>query len=222
MQASSKVEPQAVNAPWIQCGRMVRLLSWLLALSFLIIAALGVSLSFLFPLKTTEVKYVEFQSGGNNFVRVVAANKAMQASDVLQSVQVREYVINREVVDKMTETQRYEKVLATSSDEVGKTFQRVYGNPETGLFYKPGFKRSIVITLDTQLAEGVRQVEFKAYDTVKGQPVKKNAKGEPVPSEWVATIAYDYSDQRVKYDDAIMNPTGFFVTDYALAKRSTN
>ena len=129
--------------------------------------------------------------------------------------------MNREVVDKMTESQRYEKVLATSSDEVAKNFQRIYGNPDTGLFYKPGFKRSIVITLDTQLAPGVRQVEFLAYDSTNGVPAKKNNKGEPVPSEWVATLAYAYSDQRVTYDDAVMNPTGFFITDYALAKRST-
>lgn len=219
--SSDKVEPQPVNAPWIQCGRLVRALTWVTIIQLLVIVGLGASLTTLFPLKEIETRYVEFQTGGNNFVKVVAAGAEMQANEALQSVQAREYVMNRELVDKITESMRYEKVLATSSDKVGQAFQRVYGNPETGLYYRRGFKRQIVITLDTALAPGVHQVEFLAYDTQDGQPTKKDDKGKAIPSEWVATIAYSYEDQRVKHEGAVLNPTGWFVTEYALAKRSS-
>lgn len=221
MLGSKQVQEQPVNAPWIQCGRLVRVLLWVVVVEAAVIAGLAVTVTAVFPLKTIEPVYVEFQSAANNFVKVVAAGQDIRANELVLATQLRKYVKDRETVDKVTESERYAQVMAMSDQEPGgvaDVFHKLYGNPETGMFYKPGAKREVQIVLDTALAPGVHQVEFKTFDTQNGQPVKDPATGREY-GEWTATIAYEYADQSVSYDKALLNPTGLVVMEYSLAKR---
>lgn len=212
---------EQINAPWIKCGQMVRTLSWLLVVSWVVIVALAVALTTVFPLKTVKTRYVEFESGGNNFVRILPAGQDIRANSALLSVTLRRYVVDRETVDKITEPHRYTVVHAMSNDSVWERFKTVYGNPQTGLYYRKGFKRSIVIVQDSDLGAGVHQVEFLTYDTQDGRPIRTNKAGKPVPGDWIATIAYEYDEQAVDYKDRLLNPTGLIVTQYSLARRKS-
>lgn len=201
------------SMPWLQAVKTSRILLGVVITLSLVIVAQGVSMSYLFPLKEKIPVFVEFQTGGNNFVVVEAASKNVRANQALLAMFVRLYVTSRERIDKQTETEiRYPRVVAMSSPKVSKNFKDIYGNKSTGLFFQEGFKRDVVITRDSSLANGIHQVEFKTIDTIEGR------KGETI-GEWVATVSYDFADQLVSYDERLMNPMGLFVTGYTLSKR---
>lgn len=200
-------------APWLTALKVNQRLIVALIASSVVNVVLAVCIASMFPLKKIEPVFVEFQSGLNNFVRINAPGEEMRASQTLISYFLRLYIHDRETVDKTTETEiRYPRVMALSGAEVGANFRRVYGDKNTGLFFRPGFKRSLLISRDTSLGPGIHQVEFVTVDSVDGKP------GE-ARTEWVATIGYEFSTQEVSFDDRLINPLGLFVSEYSLTRR---
>lgn len=201
------------NAPWLQAMKTNRLLSGIVVFQLLVIAALGFSISALFPLKEIVPVIVEFQSGGNNFVVLAKAGEELSANLGVITREIRQYVVYRERVDKVTESDiRYPFVFGLSSPEVANTFKEVYGNTESGLFFKKGFKRDVVIKRDTPLARGIHQVSFITIDTIDGK------EGE-IKNEWVATIGYKFEEQEVSFEEKLLNPLGMVIEEYTLSRR---
>lgn len=201
------------NIPWLTSLKMNRYLTILLVVQSVVILGMATSYVFLFPLKEKIPIIVEFSNGTNNFTIVQKGNEEIRSNANLNEMLLRRYITDRETVDKITEEPiRYPRVMAMSSSTVGADFRRVYGDKNIGLYFKEGFKRAIRITRSSSLAPGVFQIEFIATDTLDGR------RGETL-SEWVATMAYGYADQLVKFDDRLLNPVGLFISEYTLSRR---
>lgn len=215
----AKADLQAPNAPWLTALKTARLLGWLLAVSVLANVGMGFSMSLLFPLKEIKPIFYEFKDSNDNFVMVQAAEGNLRANGRLIAMFLRQYVDDRETVDKQTEeTIRYPRVMSMSDDAVATNFKNVYGNKSTGLYFREGFKRAVNITRDASLDYGLHQIEFQTIDTIEGKAGEAQGR-EPTVNEWVATVSYDFSNQLVSYDKSLMNPMGIFIQEYTLSKR---
>src|SRR5690625_4153691 len=96
----------------------------------LAIAALAAAIMVMLPLNSTEVIAYEFKNGTQNFVRVHAAGESLRANEPLIDRFLREYVVNRETVDRMTEPERYRRVYAMNTPAENRRFREAYGGKE--------------------------------------------------------------------------------------------
>lgn len=206
-------EADAGRIPWIQCQRNNRLLAFVVVL---LLAALIWSVVWhaTHPITREVVRYVEFQTGGNNFVVVPAAGGTVKNNDLLLSVDVRRYVMSRELITKTDEAQRYAVVKQMSSPQVFQKFRDVYGRKDS-MLYRDGLKRNVIILQDSPIAEGVHQIEYVTEDTIEGQIMP------PVRTTWTATMAYEYAEVSTKRDEALLNARGMNITEYTIRKRSS-
>lgn len=206
------VEPDAGRISWLQCQRNNRILA---AVAVALTGGLIWSVVWhsTHPITKEVVRYVEFQTGGNNFVNVPAAGGTVKNNDLLLSVDVRRYVMSRELITKTDEATRYAVVKQMSSSQVFQRFRDVYGRKDSVL-YRDGLKRNVIIKQDSRIADGVHQVEFITEDTIEGQVAP------PVRTAWIATMAYDYAPVSTSRDDALLNPRGMNITEYSIRKRS--
>lgn len=207
----TKIQVEA-NTPYLQAIRNNRLLAFLVV--FLVLALVSTVLAGAYvyankpPVK--EVIYIEFLNGTNNFVRVVRAGKDLEGNRLLVDANIRRYVVDREGIDRTTEGVRYPRVMQTSSEDVGAVFKRKYAS-ENPMYKRKGFEREISITRSNPIDEGIYQVEFKSTDKTNGISSK--------PRFYVANIAYSFQDQKITFDDSLMNPMGLFVETYSISER---
>lgn len=189
------------------------LLSRVVTAQAVAVVVLLIGIAFMLPLKTTEWLVYEFSSSGNTFVRVAKAGQQLQANEVLLSMQLREYVMEREEINHVDEKERYPSVMAKSASKVAAAFESTYGGENSPLNID-GFKRAVVINRDSKIGtgKGLHQVEFTTTDTINGGKEEKRI--------WVASIAYTYKAQKVRADEITFNPTGIVITEYSLAQRN--
>ncbi len=201
-----------ISLPWQQAIKNNRILMIIAVSEAACILLLTIAIIIITPLKTIEPVYVEFSSSGNNFVRIAKANENIQNNDLLLSYFLRRYVIDRETVDKTTEQLRYERVGAYSTEELHAKFKRIYGNKETSLYYKKGFKRAVTIIRDNKLAKGIHQIEIETTDTDQYNNVKK--------ANWIITIKCEFAGQKnIAFDERLLNPAGLLVKEYTITAR---
>ncbi len=200
------------DASYLQALKNNRLLTHVVLGLLALAGLLAVAVVSLFPLKTKEFVVYEFVTGGNNFVRIHRADGELKARPLLLGHFLRYYVQNREPINKVDEADRYQRVKAMSSEKVFSIFRTNYGGKESPL-RREGFKRTIVITRDVPVDQGIHQVEFKTVDTTDGSA------GERV-AEWVANIQYSFESREASYDERYFNPLGLVVMEYTLSVRS--
>lgn len=177
------------------------------------IVALVVGILGLFPLKEKEVVIVQLDPANNNRYILEKADEKLRANASLIASMIRTYVNDRESVDKITEAHRYERVQAMSDETVFKAFLNVYSNKEISPLFQEGLKRSILITNDRSLADGIHQVEFTRIDTQERTPSPQ------VATKWVAVMKYGFADRKGTVEDKLLNPLGLFIIEYSLSKR---
>ncbi len=203
---------EKLTQPWMYALKLCKMLSFFLFLSILANIVMAYGYSYLFPLKEKIPVVVEFSTSDNNFVVVQSGKENITSNFLLVRMFLKEYVVNREKVDKITEDQRYLKIYTMSAGRVFDDFKKVYGNPETGLFYVDKFKRSIMIISDSRIARDIHQIEFNTID-------KYDDERKATVSEWVTTLRYKFVKQKVSYEKAELNPLGLLITEYSTTKR---
>lgn len=188
-------------------------------LVFALICAV-VPYSFLFPLKEKQLEFVEFKSGTNNFVTIAKAGKEFTNKQLLISMFLRQYIVDREKVDKTTETIRYQRVLAFSGDSLKANFRQTHGGKKSN-FHRKNFKRDIELKRDDALDYGLHQIEFVTIDTKDNkQSLSDTLKNRRASKqEWVATMEYIFDGQEVSFDEKHLNPLGLKVMQYSLSRR---
>ena len=178
------------------------------------IVALVVLVATLFPLKTTEVKLYEFSSSGQTFYRIDDAQKLMSRKTALIRFAMREYVVDKESVNHLTETDRFKRVTNMSNAKVFDEFKNRYRATEKSFENK---KRKITIELDTPFAndwsQQVHIIDFSTTDT--------DASNADYKTYWQATVSYTFNEQKIKLDDLIHNPLGLEVVSYSINKRNS-
>lgn len=216
---SPSAEDQQPSAPWSTAVKLARMMGVVVIIEAITIVALVVVIAYMLPLKEKIPIFYEFKEPGQNFVKIVKAGEDLTTNGQLIRMFLRRYVMDRETVDKQTETSiRYPRVFAMSSQAVAANFKKVYGNPETGLFFKRGFKRSVHIKRDSYLDTGLHQIEFETVDTIEGKPGQ--AQNQMVKkTEWVSIITYEFSEQAVTFEGSLLNPLGLGIVEYTITKR---
>ncbi|SEP43202.1 type IV secretion system protein [Nitrosovibrio sp. Nv6] len=200
------------SIPWITAQRAAAMLGWV---SIILACALVgmVAWHVTNPVKVIEPVYIEFQSSGNTVARIERVGDSITRRAVVVGAESRRYVVDRETVDKVTESVRYPRVFAMSGPALAAAFRNQYGGKD-GLLQREGFKREVEVTRDSTLGEGIHQVEIITRDTDKMKPA-------PVIQHWVVTLTYDFHDQQASYDDGLLNPLGFVVSEYTISRRAT-
>lgn len=198
---------------WIKQGKLLTICFWVIGGLCLVSVGLTGAIIFMLPLKSVETVFVHVKSAEENFVILQKANKTLQSKPALISDYLRIYVSHREMVDKVTEKIRYQRVKAMSTKDVGDTFQDIITDKKLSPFLKPHFLREIKIITDIPLARGIHQITFERKDHYDDKPRSK-AK----ITRWVATIHYRFADQKTKYSRKYLNPLGLFVDQYNITQ----
>lgn len=213
--------------PWVQAVTNFRASLVINCVQGVVIVGLVIALLSLLPLKTYEPIYVEFQHSTNSFVVVQRAGRDVTSNSALLSMFLRSYVSSREMVDKVTERERWQFVLALSSENEERKFRALYNDPEKSLFYKKGHKRFIHIVSDESLGPRTHQLIIETTDL--NEFVDKDADGKPdkEKNEWIVTLRYDFYEQLVtldpgEIDPRLLNPMGLLIEEYSIRRMTTS
>lgn len=209
----SKMDEAAPQAAYVQAITNNKILKIVVIALVILSIILAITIKSLFPLKSTELQVVEYQKNTDVFVNVYKPNKSFKDRDIVQALFLRQYVVARETVDRITEVKRYQMVYRSSSKEVWNNFDEQHKAKAT-VYEQKGVKRRIEIIRDARLSETVHQVEYRTIDTKDGDPEFKE-----IIKEWVVTMRYANNNQLVKYSDRYSNPLGTQVTEYSISSR---
>ena len=193
----------------------------LMAIAIIAVILMFVSVGYtisLFPLKEIETKYVEFSTSDNNFVTIATANEDIQSNDNLISLMLKKYVLDREKVNHIDETERYKYVYALSNNDVSARFKLFYGG-EKALVHKEHIVRDIVLGPITRIAKKIIIIDFETVDTNYNEKKRNGKNYKPSKRQWQATIKYAFSSQKVKEEEKELNPIGIFVSRYQASER---
>lgn len=198
------------SLPWMTAQKAAQVLAWVVVV--LVVALLAmVAWHVTNPVTIREPVYIEFQSAGNTIARIERVSDAIGRRAVVVGAEARRFVVDRETVDKTSEAERYPRVYAMSDDVLARLFKEQYGGPES-LFKREGFKRSVEVSRDSSLGDGIHQVEIVTRDTDK-------VSNTPTVQEWIVTMTYEFRTQNKSYEQGLLNPLGFVVTEYTISKR---
>ncbi len=209
--------------PWLQAIKNNKILVVVVVIQGIAILCLSVALSTLYPLKTIEPIYVEFQHSTNSFMVVQRAGRKARSNELLIAMFLRSYVSSRETVDKITEDKRYPFVMALSGQKVGEVFRKVYGNKQKGLYYQKGLKRYIHIISDNPLGAKVHQIIVETTDIDENMDKNNDGQADITKAEWIVTLRYAFYDQYVTLDPRkegthLLNPMGIQIEEYSIKK----
>jgi type IV secretory pathway component VirB8 len=199
-------------APYIQAIKNNRLLTKVIfILVILLIFSIGTNF-YQAGLSTKEFIVIEYKSSSNNFVKIARAGDDYSRNEILIRATLRNYVEDRERIDRITEQERYARVVALSSDNVSDIFRTVYGG-DKALVNREGFVRDIDIKSDSIISYGKHQIEFTTTDYEEDKPEEKKT------NRWIATLSYQFKEQQVSEDIGLLNPVGLYVEEYRLSKK---
>lgn len=201
---------ETVSLPWLTAQKAARVLGWVVVAQTLVIAGLAIWHQ-LNPVTIKEPVYIEFQSSGNTVATIDRVPDSMARSGLVIGAETRRYVVDRETVDRTTETDRYPRIFAMSDSALAKQFREIYGGP-VSLFKRDGFKRAVRVVRDSPLGEGIHQVEIVTSDT-------ERPGFAPVVQEWIVTMTYEFRAEAKSYEQGLLNPLGFTVLEYTISKR---
>lgn len=197
-----------------QAIRNNELLVKLLIAAGVVIVALSIALSLMFPLKTVEYVLYEFSQSGQTVHRITDAKDTVNRKVYLLRQAMREYIRDKESIDDLTEKQRFARVQNMSNNLVFSKFKKRYLKTKNLFINKT---RKITIVLDTPFANdyslGVHVVDFMVEDTSKDGSNKRI-------TYWSANIGYSFEEQKIKIDDLIHNFLGISINSYTINKRT--
>lgn len=171
-----------------------------------------VAIAGLTPLKTVKpyVIRVDNSTGFTEVAQPLADGKATYGQ-AIDKYFVSRFVINRESYDWNTIQPMYDAVKLLSSSSVASQYDNIINNKQfSPLYLLKQDKRVMVNIIGVSFIDQLAQVRFIKY--------VQNADGSPAPdyqpSNWIATIGFDY-DKKISYEkDRLTNPLGFEVTSY--------
>lgn len=173
-----------------------------------IILALVIAIIMMLPLKQIEVRYVEFANDAHVTPKVYSSNLDTTSKVLLVRSFLRNYVVDRHTVDKVSEVPRFKRVRAMSTDRIFDVHKKIYGEVEKGL---SGGTRDIFITYDQPLGNGVHEIEFETIDERGGEVSRK---------EWVVKIKYHIpSSYEVSKEAELLNPLGLIISGYHFTQK---
>lgn len=185
---------------------------------FLIILALCVVIVFLvigffvlLPLKQKQPYLVFFSNADTNFVRVEQANYNIRADEALLKSILASYLLNREIINRIDDIERFEKVRIQSSYDVWDMFEKIV-KQDGSIYQEKDIYRNVKIINLSILSKNIANIDFVTETFNIGEPNKILTK------RYRATLEYDFKNQELNYDNVPENPSGFVVKGYALTE----
>ena len=182
---------------------------WILILS-VIIMLLIVGFFILLPLKQKEPYLVFFSNADTNFVRVEQGNYDIRADEALLKSIIASYLLNREIINRIDDIERYEKIRIQSSKEVWELFETIV-KQDGSIYQAKDIYRNVKIINLSILSKNVANIDF-ITETRSGNSNRALLK------RYRATLQYDFINQELSFDSVPENPSGFVVTGYALTE----
>ena len=194
-----------------QAIRNNRILVKVIAILAILILMLTVAIALLFPLKKTKYVLYEFSPYGIAYKKIASSEDVVGRSEVLVGAFMRQYVFNREVIDNLTEADRFAKVAEQSSIEVFNQFKELYNKIKKNLGAKGTRKIEIKIDypFNNDYNTSVYVVEFVVINIKNKKDVKQHYK---------AIIGYELNEQKIRLDNFTQNPLGVDVVSYSIYK----
>jgi len=170
---------------------------------------LVLAILFLTPLKTTEIKYVEFAKAGTYHFKVLPTPLAKKQKLLLIRHFLRNYVIRRISYTGSADLDRPNvlSVVSMSKRLVAAQYQESYKRIQEEASFD---RRDVEIILDIPTGKGAHRVEFKTIDWHRGKSYENT---------WAAQIAYDFEKQFVNEENEYLNPLGLVVTKFFHEKK---
>jgi type IV secretion system protein VirB8 len=219
--------------------RTLRAVTLVAVISGLLNVAQIMLLITLFPLQKVVPFMVTFRDKQDQVVKIEPLQADDQTMRYATEDSIRQYVTERHKVTPdyaimnaqwgpkshiaaQTTIDAYQKFRATSDNELKQLVSQNY-------------TRNVQINSVTLLQDGTWQVDFTTVDHSAGQAIPAptagsfsagdpNAAGLVQPGEsrqnWVASLRVEFQPQRVQFNQRLLNPLGFTVTDYSVTRRS--
>lgn len=195
-----------------------RVLVVVCGVTMLIAMVEGLAIVELLPLYKVVPVFVQFSDKSDQVVRIEPPTGRIPSIAILTEANVRDYVKQRnEISPDANETiDRWGgKIRIMSSESVYNTFMAetkpVYEEIRAG-----NFTRQIEIKSVLRTTPGYYQVEFVAYDHKQGTGLSD---ANDTKSSWIAQMRVSYESKQVSLDQRFLNPLGFTITEYSVAKK---
>lgn len=193
-----------------------RLLSMGFSLSLLVNLGLGLVCVGLFPLKELQPFVLALQDSSQQVLHLEPVLKNVKGMDMLMEGLCRQYVLERETIDTLSEKDRWKKVYYLCSDEIWGEFMRMMEPKDSNSLYKQHVDkqatRAVHILVSSRIGEGVYQVEWESLTCIEGLEVERK--------RWVSTLEIETRPNQVKKGNEFDNPIGFTVVGYRISKRA--
>lgn len=182
-------------------ARRWRLLSFV-NMGLIVLLVFGYTL--LLPLKTTQIRYVEFSESGKNTFRVVPSPLTKKQKILLIRQILRDYLIKRISYSGSinVDTPNVKQVAAMSTKNVIEQFREVYNKIDKESTIE---KREVKIISDIPIGKNAHQVQYRTIDHYKGKTFE---------NDWVATIEYEFTKHITNEENELLNPLGILVTQF--------
>ena len=200
----------------------VRVLAVIACAEGLVIVFLAAAVMSLLPLKEVVPMLLTTGTKQDQIVRVEPFEIGMHGFDILAETMTRRYVELRETIDLQTEVRRWQEVAVLSSPDVFGEFRALMGREnKNSPFERMKAERitravniiAVNVVYPPHPAEpaAVYQVEFETVDYRLTQEIERR--------RWVASLSVEYQPRAVRYEDRYVNPIGFQVVGYSVAKK---
>lgn len=173
-----------------------------------VVVTLALAISFLTPLKEKQPYLVMFSNGESNFVKINEANMDIRSDINLLKNILAGYVINRETINRVNDTERYEIVRIQSDRNVWEAFQNIV-KAKNSIYTTKNLYRSVKIINVAILSNNVATIDFSVEQSNK-------TRTEIKWFNYRAALEYDFIQNNDTYNSNIQNPTGFIIKEYAL------
>ncbi|MFZ3481919.1 type IV secretion system protein [Sphingomonas sp. 3-13AW] len=220
--------------------RTLRSVTLVAVISGLMNVALIMLMITIFPLQKVVPYMVTFKGQESQVVRIEAFEADAQSMRFATEDSVRQYVSLRHKVtpDFAVMNQQWgpkSRIAAQTALPAYQAFRKA-ADDELKQLVSQNYSREVQINTVNLLPGGTWQVSFTTVDHSSGQVLPAPSTGGfgvnasaaqsgivqagESRQEWVATMRVAFQPQRVQFNDRLLNPLGFTVTDYSVTRRS--
>ena len=148
----------------MRMSEALRIWQWFSLFLVLALTASSMAIYAMFPLKKTEIRYVEFLASEDVYFRVAPSSEINQSQRQLYFRQaVRKYVNDRNTKDDMTGKERVKIIRSMSSKAVWEEFKVQFTEMTERM---EDVTRKVEIISDSPIGQSpIHQVEFRTTDT---------------------------------------------------------
>lgn len=191
-------------------NKLIQILFSMNIVQFVIIVVLIFGIISLFPLKEKEPYLVKFSNAEMAFAQVKKADKELANDQVTREALAVSYVVNKETKNNMDDSIRQETVRVQSNVKVWQQHRAIVNNDKS-VFQRKDYIREVdIITVNVIPDTNIAQVDFRAK--------VKDGRGSLIDEkDFRAVFRFDFTSQKVKFDEMSKNPLGYKVTEYSLS-----